>query len=68
MFSLPNSAPDSFTPKNWNLLTAVAQRELVGAGAVEVCEGGGEGDDDGADEGEDGVAGGVVAVDGWHWK
>ena len=54
----PNSAPDSFTPKNLNFVVAPGQRELAGGeGADDVVVG-----VDGVEEGAD------VAVDGKHWK
>ena len=56
MAVLPNSAPDSFTPKNWNLFLAEGQTALldVGDGAEEV------------DEGEVGWL--TVVAPGWHWE
>ena len=36
MFVLPNSAPDSLTPKNWNFVRLPEHRLLDGAVAVEV--------------------------------
>ena len=56
MFVLPNSAPDSFTPKNLNFVRLPEQMLLLGDGAVDVVDGttllvaGAE----------------VVAVLGWH--
>lgn len=39
MFRLPNSAPDSLTPKNWNGVRLPEQRLEEGAEAVEVPDG-----------------------------
>ena len=65
----PNSAPDSFTPKNLNLVVAPGQRPLEGdEGAVVVPEAGrevGGSDVGGTDVGAE-VGGGVVAVPGMH--
>ena len=47
MLALPNSAPDWFTPKNWNLVREPEQTPLEGLGADVVL---------------DGVVGPVVAV------
>ena len=56
---MPNSAPDSFTPKNWNFVRVPEHKDEDADGAVEV-------------DVPDGtvlaltVVVGVVAVDGWH--
>ena len=39
MAVLPNSAPDSFTPKNWNLVVALGQIVLLPDGNVVVVVG-----------------------------
>ena len=54
---LPNSAPDSFTPKNWNLVVALGQIVLLPDGNVVVVVG----------EVDVGV-GVVVEAPGWHWE
>ena len=57
---LPNSAPDSFTPKNLNFVRFPEHTplpELEGAGALDVVL-----------AGVVGWAEVVVAVPGWHWK
>ena len=38
MFRLPNSAPDSFTPKNLNLVRLPEHRLLLLDGAVDVVD------------------------------
>ena len=53
---MPNSAPDSLTPKNWNFVRAPEQTDEEADGAVEVVVP------------DDTVLGAVVAVDGWHWE
>ena len=64
MFVLPNSAPDSFTPKNLNLV-ALGQPEAEGA--EEVVEGGAEGVEEA--EATVLVGGGVaLAVPTRHWE
>ena len=57
MFRLPNSAPDSLTPKNWNFVRLPEHTLLAGAGAELVPDGGL-------------LPPGVVAVGapGWHWE
>ena len=55
----PNSAPDSFTPKSWNLVLALGQAEEDGAELV--VEGG-------VVVGGADVGGAVVGVPGMHWK
>ena len=60
MFWLPNSAPDSFTPKNWNLVRLPEHTLELGETAVEVPVA--EVLDGATDEAV------VVAAPGKHWE
>ena len=57
MFAFPNSAPDSLTPKNLNLVRLPEHRLELGEDAVEVPLAGVLATDTD-----------VVAVPGWHWE
>ena len=63
MFWLPNSAPDSLTPKNWNLVRLPEHTLELGEAAVEVEVAGVL-----EDAATEVVAAEVVAAPGKHWE